>query len=67
MRRVIRRAFECPLRGAARVARCCLKVTFFFGEEVDPSVLLYTRQVMKQVGGGNVTGAEMWRDRDWDL
>uniref|UniRef100_A0A7S2MFE2 Fe2OG dioxygenase domain-containing protein n=1 Tax=Haptolina brevifila TaxID=156173 RepID=A0A7S2MFE2_9EUKA len=43
-----------------------MKVTFFFGEEADPEVLLYTRQVMRSQGGGNVTGSELWRDRDWD-
>ena len=42
-----------------------MKVTFFFGDDIDEEVLFYTRMVKNTHGGGNVTGAEMDKDNDW--
>ena len=57
---------EAHHRSGGCTHRGTMKVTFFFGEEVEQAALLYTRHVARNFGGANVAGSEMWRDRDWD-
>ena len=42
-----------------------VKVTFFFGEEIDEDAMVYNLY-NRQMKSDNVTGSEMWRASDWD-